>query len=237
MTFFFDIAIAPLARLTVTIIGSISGVSPTATATANSSASNQLPLLKAVDQEDQRSHDRNEADHHPGDPGDALVEAGQHPPLGDRARHLTESGAAAGECDDTAADAADDNAAHEADIWQIERRLRGAGMGLRVLLERHRLPGQRRLVDEEILCRDQPHVRWDHVAGRQQYDIAGHQLLDRHFVMLFRCARSLPAHGRGDQYHPSQRIGSLVRTMFLDETQRDAQPHHDRDHDGDPLIA
>jgi hypothetical protein len=48
MTFFFDIAIAPLARLTVTIIGSISGVSPTPTATANSSASNQLPLLRPL---------------------------------------------------------------------------------------------------------------------------------------------------------------------------------------------
>ena len=80
-------------------------------------------------------------------------------------------------------------------------------------------------------------VRWDHVAGRQQHNIAGHQLLDRDFVMLFRCARSLPAHGRGDPYHPSQRVGSLARTMFLDETQRDAQPHHDRNHDGDPLIA
>ena len=48
MTFFFDIAMAPLARLTVTIIGSISGVSPTATATANSSASNQSPLVRPL---------------------------------------------------------------------------------------------------------------------------------------------------------------------------------------------
>ena len=32
MTFFLDMAMAPLARFTVTIIGSISGVSPTATA-------------------------------------------------------------------------------------------------------------------------------------------------------------------------------------------------------------
>ena len=39
---------APLARLTVTIIGSISGVSPTATATANSSASSQLPLVRPL---------------------------------------------------------------------------------------------------------------------------------------------------------------------------------------------
>ena len=48
MTFFFDIAMAPLARFTVTIMGSISGVSPTATATAKSSASNQLPLVRPL---------------------------------------------------------------------------------------------------------------------------------------------------------------------------------------------
>ena len=52
-----------------------------------------IALAQAVDQEHQRGHDRNEADHHPGDPGDALVEAGQHALLGDRASHLTESGA------------------------------------------------------------------------------------------------------------------------------------------------
>ena len=48
MTLRRDIASAPLARLTVTIIGSISGVRPTATATANSSASSQLPLVRPL---------------------------------------------------------------------------------------------------------------------------------------------------------------------------------------------
>lgn len=46
MTFLRHIAKAPLAKLTVTIIGSISGVSPTATATAKSNASNQSPLVR-----------------------------------------------------------------------------------------------------------------------------------------------------------------------------------------------
>ena len=41
-------AVAPFARLTVTIIGSISGVSPTATATANSSASSQSCLVNPL---------------------------------------------------------------------------------------------------------------------------------------------------------------------------------------------
>ena len=43
MTFFLAIAIAPLDRQTVTIIGSISGVSPTATASAKKNASCQCP--------------------------------------------------------------------------------------------------------------------------------------------------------------------------------------------------
>ena len=50
MTFFFDIAMAPLARFTVTIIGSISGVSPTATASPKSRAPAQscfvMPMMR-----------------------------------------------------------------------------------------------------------------------------------------------------------------------------------------------
>lgn len=45
MTLFFDIEIAPLERLAVTIIGSISGVSPTATVTAKMKASSQSPFV------------------------------------------------------------------------------------------------------------------------------------------------------------------------------------------------
>ena len=58
--------------------------------------------------------------------------------------------------------------------------------GSSVLLERHRLAGQRRLVDEEILCRDQPQVGGDHVAGRQQHDVAGNELPDRHIAVPLR---------------------------------------------------
>ncbi|MNY53644.1 hypothetical protein D3C86_1894150 [compost metagenome] len=41
-------AIAPFARLELTIIGSISGVNPTATARANSAASLQSPLVNPL---------------------------------------------------------------------------------------------------------------------------------------------------------------------------------------------
>src|SRR6516164_2395306 len=48
MTLARDMSIAPFARFTVTIMGSISGVRPTATATANSSASSQSCLVKPL---------------------------------------------------------------------------------------------------------------------------------------------------------------------------------------------
>ena len=46
IVFFLDMAIAPLDRLAVTIIGNISGVRPTATDTAKMKASNQSPFVK-----------------------------------------------------------------------------------------------------------------------------------------------------------------------------------------------
>src|SRR5450830_1910115 len=178
-----------------------------------------IALGQAVDHEHKRGHHHDETEHQPGKPGDALVEAREYALLGDRARHLTKSRLAASEHDDPGADAADDSTAHEADVRQIERRLRGPDVGSSDLLERHRLAGQRRLVDEEVVRCNQPDVGGNHVAGRQQHDIAGHELLDRDFVMLFRGARYVPTHARGDPHHPSQRGGGHVRTVFLDETQ------------------
>ena len=48
MTFLRDIASAPLERLTVTIMGSISGVRPTATDEAEEKASTQLRLVRPM---------------------------------------------------------------------------------------------------------------------------------------------------------------------------------------------
>ncbi len=48
MTFFRDMRMAPRDRLTETIMGSISGVSPTATASAKKNASPQLPLVNPL---------------------------------------------------------------------------------------------------------------------------------------------------------------------------------------------
>ena len=86
MTFLRDIAMAPLARLTVTIIGSISGVSPTATATANSSASNQLPLVRPLIRNTSGTMTEMKPIISQVNAIDALVEARQDALLGDRRR-------------------------------------------------------------------------------------------------------------------------------------------------------
>ena len=56
MTFFFDIASAPLDRQTETIIGSISGVRPTATASAKKNAVLPVVFGEAVDEKHHRHH-------------------------------------------------------------------------------------------------------------------------------------------------------------------------------------
>ena len=48
ITFLRESTTAPLARVEVTIMGSISGVNPTATAKAKRKASDQLPLVKPL---------------------------------------------------------------------------------------------------------------------------------------------------------------------------------------------
>jgi hypothetical protein len=56
-------------------MGSISGVSPTATEIANSSAFSQSPFVKPLEKQHDRHHDEHEADEHPGDGVDALFKA------------------------------------------------------------------------------------------------------------------------------------------------------------------
>jgi len=62
-------------------------------------------------------------------------------------------------------------------------------------------------------------------------------LLDRHVDVIMRLGTRLSAHGRVYRHHPLQLVGGIVGAMFLDEAQRDAQNHHDGDHDRGTLVA
>ena len=68
------IATAPLDRQTVTIIGSISGVRPTATATAKKNACPQLPLVRPLMTNTSGTITSMKRSMQPGEPGDAAIE-------------------------------------------------------------------------------------------------------------------------------------------------------------------
>ncbi len=75
ITFFFDIEIALRDRFAATIIGSISGVRPTATEMAKKNASPPVALVDPVDQKHRWRHDRHEAQQQQSHVIDASVEA------------------------------------------------------------------------------------------------------------------------------------------------------------------
>ena len=147
MTFFLPIATAPLDRQTVTIIGSISGVSPTATASAKKNASRQLPFVTPLMTKTsgtitamKRSMSTREA-------GDAAIERRRDRLLLERLGHAAEVGVLAGRHDHRRRRAALDARAEERDVRQLERR-RG-----RVALARRRTsrPGKLSPVSEPWL--------------------------------------------------------------------------------------
>ena len=109
-----------------------------------------------------------------------------------------------------------------------------AFMGRSEFLKRHCFASEGRLVDEEILGRNQPEVGGDHVSGRQQNDVARHKSIDRNIDVV---GTSLSAHRSGYRYHLLQFVGSIVRPILLKEAQGDAQDYHNRDHDRRTLIA
>jgi hypothetical protein len=73
-------------------------------------------LGQAVDQEDQRPHHRDEADHQQREAVDALVEGGRDTTAGDLVGQLTKKCLHAGAHDDAGGIATDDIGAHEADV-------------------------------------------------------------------------------------------------------------------------
>ena len=197
-----------------------------------------IALGQAVDHEHERGHDQDETEHHPGKPGDALVEAREHALLGNCARHLAEGGPRAGEHDDTAADAADDSTAHEADVGEIKRRLRGAGVGRQRIFS----SGIASPVSVDWLMKRsfaEISLRSAGIMSPADSRTMSPGTSCSIGTSTWSCAVGtyLPAHGRGYRHHPLQLVGSIVGAMFLDEAQRDAQNHHDGDHDRGPLIA
>ena len=92
MTFFRAMVSAPLARLTVTIIGSISGVRPTAIERPKSSASTQLPLVRPTMRKTAQTMTTMKRIISQVNDADAPVEAGLLAPLGQAAPRWPRTG-------------------------------------------------------------------------------------------------------------------------------------------------
>ena len=172
-----------------------------------------VALGDPVDQEHRRHHHADEADHQPGEARDAAVEAGRRPFADHAVRELAEIGRYARLQDHAGGGAAEHVAAHEADVLQVERVVAVVGRDDLGLVDRHRLAGQRRLVDVQGLGGEQADIGWNQVAGRHLDDIAGHQLVDRDLQQPGRagggaepCAECpgmpRPSHRRKRQSHP-----------------------------------
>jgi hypothetical protein len=165
----------------------------------------------------------------------SAVERGRCAAAGDLLGERAEERARAGAHHHADGVAAHDVGAHEAHVGQLERLagLRGARVG--ELLRRHRLAGERGLVDEQVLGFQQAQVRRDHVAGRKPHHVARDERLDRHLDELRTAAT--PPHARGGLHHGLQARRRVVRAVLLHEGRRHRQHDHDGDHDGRALVA
>ena len=95
----------------------------------------------------------------------------------------------------------------------------GAGSAF---FHRQSLASERRLVQEQVLGGEQPHVGRHHIAGGQVDDIARHQQLERNFRF-----RPAAHHRRRGADHRLELLGRVIGAHFLEEAQHHAQHHHD----------
>jgi hypothetical protein len=126
-------------------------------------------------------------------------------------------------------------------VGKVQRVFGGPGGGGRELLDRHRLAGESRLVDEEVLRGEQAQVRGDHVPGRDGDEIARNDLFHRYLGKAFDLRdvgrSAAPLHARGGLDEGTQLGSRLVGAMFLDEGRHDRENHHRGDDHGGAGVA
>ena len=124
--------------------------------------------------------------------------------------------------------AADDVAAHEAEVFAVERtggRLRRRTVGL---VDRHRLTGQRRLVHVQDLAVEQAQVSRHDIAGRQADDIARHEVIERHLQRFAVPGLPPPMHAgmewiRHYERFWQDRLGALAALLEAEDRARAPQ--------------
>ena len=90
-------------------------------------------------------------------------------------------------------------------------------------LDRARLAGQRRVVDPQLVSRDDLGVRADAVARHEEDDVAGNELLRRDLALL-----SVATHACGLREHSAQRLARSLGPVLLREREDGVhEDHHD----------
>ena len=142
------------------------------------------------------------------------------------AMDFTEFGLGAGRDDDAGAAARGHQGAGIRHVAAISHRS-GLGQHDFVFVDRRRLPGQRGLVHPQLGLAHQPQVGGNLVAGLQQHQIAGNQLLGRHGVLV------AVAHHLGlGAHHGPQALQRGLGLGLLNETHDRVDDHHTEDHCG-----
>ena len=213
MTFFRDMATAPLARLADTIMGSISGVRPTATDSANNAACTQSPFVKPLRKSTtgtMPTMNRMSTHDTAFTPFSKFVRTRVSATR--RAKAPNSVSLPHGD-DEGQSRTADHRTAHEREIVAFQRiaaRLRLCGGPL---FHRFALTGQRRLADEKIFGFDDTHIGGDHVARGEPDHVAHNKLRNRAFPAL------AVTHDRNGGFdHRLQAFRRIARAHFLPQT-------------------
>ncbi len=198
------------------IAGSNCGVRPTATASEKMKASRTGRWKVDVDRED--GDDEHQRDLHqevpeaPDAPFELRFRRAEPQPLG----HLAELGRRPGADHGGRGAAAHHVRAHEERVGPLpERHIRRDGP--RLLLDRVRLPGQRRLVEEEVVRLEHQAVSRDALAGGQDHDIARDDLRDGDLLLC-----TVPQRRRPGLHDGEQLVHRVSRAAFLPEPQHAA---------------
>ena len=232
MTFFLAMVRAPLARFTVTIMGSISGVSPTAMERPNRSASSQLPLVMPTIKntaQTMTTMNRIMSQVKERTPRSKLVSSAS---LGQPLRNGPEQGPCSGIHHQAPGRAAGDGGPQKAGVGQLSGGSPRRRVALSRLLDGHGLSGQGRLADEEILGGKQPQVRRDDGTGLQENDIAGNDFRYPDLGLL------PVSQDKGPRLNAlAQSIHGLGRSTVQNVGKSDAEQNHRADDHGRLELA
>ncbi len=117
-------------------------------------------------------------------------------------------------------------------VQPVTERRPARDLHTRVFLDRHGLPGQRRLGDAQTRGLDESQVRRYHPARLQEHDISRHERCGIDLAGL-----TVASNRRSLGGHPAQCLHRALRTKLLHHTDHRVEHDDDRDRDGVDDLA